>query len=87
MYDKLRGNIMEVRIKLKVKDIEIEMSMDEAKELTNALNELTGKETIYVDRWTYPSYPVVYPQWPITPSWTCSTTPEIRLYTSESQYV
>ena len=67
---------MEVRVKLKVKDIEIELSQEEAKELKDILAKLVGE-----DHW-YPVYPN-YPTWPVwkpykitwggtvdTPSWT-----------------
>ena len=47
---------MEIRLKLKVKDVEIELSKEEAIELAETLNELTGKQTVYVDRWHYPWY-------------------------------
>ena len=37
---------MEARIKLKMKDVEIEMSIEEAKELKTILEGLTGKEIV-----------------------------------------
>ena len=61
-YDKL-GGTMEVKIKLKVKDVEIELTMEEAKDLRDVLSDLAGaKEVVkYVDR--YPWY-----QWPTYPA-------------------
>jgi len=37
---------MEVKVKLKIKDIEVELSMSEVNELRKLLEKITGKETI-----------------------------------------
>ena len=55
---------MEAKIKLKIKDVEFELSIDEAKELKDILEKLTGtkieiKERI-IEREHYPWY---YPIW------------------------
>jgi hypothetical protein len=46
-----------VKIKLKIKDIEIELDRNEARELKNFLNELFGKEVKYwphvIETWPY----------------------------------
>ena len=71
---------MEARIKLKVKDVEIEMSIEEAKELKTILEGLTGKEIVketirehyperyrgYWDDWWHRRLPYV--------TWTCDNT-------------
>ena len=57
---------MEIRVKLKIKDVEIELSQLEIKELQVALNKLMGMEdhkTLYVP-YTYPWYPAT--TWEIT---------------------
>jgi hypothetical protein len=64
---------MEIKIKLKIKDIEIELTQNEAKELNDFLNVLFGEKAkeitmpIIIERWkewyprwTYPSFPVWY---------------------------
>lgn len=63
---------MEIKLKLKVRDVEIELTRTEAIELKKLLNELTGKEIIrekeYAPWWPY-SWPYHYV------SWETSTTP------------
>lgn len=71
---------MEATIKLKVKDVEIELSIDEAKELKNLLEGLTGVEireiiresspVIIRERW-YPWWNETYPK--ITWQWKDTT--------------
>ena len=51
---------MEIRLKLKVKDVEIELSREEMKELKDALDELLGAK---VEKEYYP----VYPYYPYNP--------------------
>ncbi len=61
---------MEVKIKLKIKDVEIELSVDEAKELEKILRAISGKEKpiwnppiTYVPpyrEWDYPPWKVTY---------------------------
>ena len=62
---------MDITIKLKVKGIEIELTRQEAKELADALDGLTGTERWRVIPYepmpipwyqTYPAYPT-YPGW------------------------
>ena len=50
-----------LKIKLKVKDVEIELTMDEARSLFSDLRELFGEKTVFV-----PSEPIVIerPTWP-----------------------
>lgn len=56
---------MEIKIKLKIEDVEIELTKDEAKELFDFLKELFGKEVkwetipIYIEKWKE-----YYPEWP-----------------------
>lgn len=80
---------MEAKIKLKVKDVEIEMSIEEAKELKTILEGLTGKEIVkevirehyhehyhdYWDEWWHRRYPYV--------TWTCDAS---NTNTGYSQY-
>jgi len=54
---------MEVTIVLKVKDIEIKLTVDEARKLADTLNGLTGEGGII-----YPWYP-----WGWHPTWTSGT--------------
>jgi len=71
---------MEAKIKLKIKDVELELTEEEAKELKDILERLTGmrieiKERI-IERDRYPWY---YPIWVDTPKYerweiTCGTT-------------
>ena len=64
---------MEITIKLKVKGVEIKLTRQEAKELADALDGLTGTERWHVIPYYpgtipvpwYPTYPT-YP-WPYTP--------------------
>ena len=59
---------MELKIKLKVKDVEIELTKDEAIELKDLLDKLCTQKTEYVP-WQpyYPTYPT-YP-WTYSPEW------------------
>lgn len=62
---------MEVKIKLKIKDVEIELNRKEAKELKDILNDLVGREKEYIPYpEPYPVYPnpwyPVYDKWEIT---------------------
>lgn len=53
---------MEVKIKLKIKDVEIELSREDAQELRDILNGLVAKEKEYIP---YPiTYPITYPVYP-----------------------
>jgi hypothetical protein len=62
---------MEIKLKLKVKDVEIELSQEDAKELRDALNSLVGKPEVIRE---YPWYPWIfgYPKTTFigTPEWT-----------------
>jgi hypothetical protein len=54
----------ELTVKMKVKDVTIELTLEEVKNLKDALEELTGKIVVqkeYVP-YTYPSYP--WKWWP-----------------------
>ena len=51
---------MELKIKLKVKDVEIELTQDEAVELKDLLGKLCTEKTEYVPY--YPQYPY-FPYW------------------------
>jgi len=63
---------MEVKIKLKIKDIEIELSEKEAGELKDILERLTEPTRPIIEKEfvpcpvypTFPIYPDPYPQWP-----------------------
>jgi len=57
---------MELKIKLKIKDVEIELDKKELKELKNILDELFPKEKEYIYYPTY--YPIyrTYPYWEVT---------------------
>lgn len=55
---------MEIKLKLKVKDVEIELTTDEAKELAKALQNLVEPNEVYIPSW-WPSYPI---------KWTYTTT-------------
>ena len=61
---------MDVRIKIKIKDIEIDLSEKEAGELKDILERLTGptRPAIEKEIVPYPVYPPIYPdpypQWP-----------------------
>ena len=69
---------MEIKLKLKIKDVEIELSKDEAKELVKLLEGLTGEKIIEYRGYWYPYWPV-YPSTPWV-TWTdTSTTSTIRL--------
>ena len=57
---------MELKVKLKLKDVEIELSKEEAQELVETLKDIFGKEKEYVP------YNPWYPSWPyynINPFW------------------
>ena len=58
---------MELKIKLKVKDVEIELTKDEAVELKDLLDKLCTQKTEYVPY--YPQYPV-QPTYPWSPWYT-----------------
>jgi len=66
---------MEIKLKLKVRDVEIELTKDEAVKLRELLNDLVGKET--VTKWEYvqPRYPWwdVYPYRIYCDTWTNAT--------------
>ncbi len=54
---------MEVKIKLKIKDIEIELDKSELEELKNILNDLTGRRREYIlHPGLYPAYLGPYPR-------------------------
>ncbi len=58
---------MEVKIKLKIKDVEIELKKDEAEELRDILNGLVRKEKEFVPYpLLYPVYPNLWDKWEIT---------------------
>jgi len=64
---------MEARLKLKIKNTEIELSMDEVKELKDLLEKITGKKevekVIEKEKTIYPWYPYYeypYKYWKIT---------------------
>ena len=81
----IKRETMEIKIKLKIKDVEIELTKDEAKDLRDVLNGLVGEKVIekiieehHHHYGSYPHYP--YPiyiekyRWePFTPYWTCGT--------------
>ena len=53
---------MEIKLKLKIKDVEIELTMEEMKKLKELLNELTGREVIEEKEYI-PYYPYRYNDW------------------------
>ena len=55
---------MELKIKLKVKNKEIELTKEEAQELVETLRDIFGKEKEYV-----PYYPYRYREWWEYPYW------------------
>ena len=59
---------MEVKIKLKIKNIEIELSEKEIGELKDILDRLTGPTRPIIEKEFVP-YPVIYPVYPPTPWW------------------
>jgi len=62
-----------ISIKLKVNDVTIELTVDEAKRLADTLNELVGKkEKEYIPYPAYPTYPTYPYRW--APYWTWHTT-------------
>ena len=66
---------MEAKIKLKVKDVEIELSIDEAKELKQILEGLTGKEIVrevHHDHWHESFHDWWYRRYPEV-TWSCKT--------------
>ena len=61
---------MDITIKLKVKGIELELTRQEAKELADALDGLTGTERLRVvpyEPMLIPWYPTSYPTYPPLP--------------------
>lgn len=64
---------MDLKIRLKIKDVEIELDKKELKELKDILNELFPKEKEYI---SYPVYYRIYPWYDHTtyPYWTVSVT-------------
>ena len=56
---------MEITLKLKVKDVEIELSKEDAIKLKEALEELTGAKVVkeYIPYPAWPSYPWRYWHW------------------------
>ena len=51
---------MEIKLKLKVRDVEIELTKDEAIKLKELLSELTGKEIVKEKEYVpYPYYPYI----------------------------
>jgi len=70
---------MEATIKLKIKKIEIELTEEEAKELKDILERLTGGERVIQRDISYPWY---YPWWIETPRYnrweiTCDSTVDL----------
>lgn len=64
---------MDVKVKLKLKNVEVELSVEEAKELKNILEGILCEQpTIKIVPYYVPSYPSV-PWWPWT-TWSVSTT-------------
>jgi len=56
---------MEIRIKLKIKGVEIELDLKEAKELKEILEGITGNKTEIIKEKEYvPYYPYRYPYYP-----------------------
>ena len=63
---------MELKLKLKIKDIEFELTEEEARELYNSLDNIYGNEkAIYP---IYPINPIVIPNYPPYSPWYVSTT-------------
>ena len=64
---------MDVRIKIKIKDIEIDLSEKEAGELKDILERLTGPTRPAIEKeivpYPVPVYPDPYPIYPPTPWW------------------
>ena len=72
---------MNITIKVKFKNVELEMSPDEAKELVEVLKGITGGETV---KW-YPYYPykwetTPWPSWTTKWTTTCSDTKGTTVY-------
>ena len=61
---------MELKIKLKVKDVEIELTKDEALELKDLLDKLCTQKTNGWTDHTYIPYHPYYPTYPTYPTWT-----------------
>ena len=81
---------MEAKIKLKVKDVEIEMSIEEAKELKTILEGLTGKEIVkeVIREHYHEHYHDYWNDWwhrhyPYDVTWTCDRSNAI---TGSAQY-
>lgn len=62
----------EIKIKLKVKNVEVELSLEEVRELAGILQRLTGEKEYIPSYPTYPIYPT-YPPWPTHPFWYVTT--------------
>ena len=60
---------MEVKIKIKIKDIELDLSEKEAGELKDILERLTGPTRIEKEIIPYPVYPTYPPYQPLAPIW------------------
>lgn len=64
---------MEIKIKLKVKNVDIELSLEEIKELKEILEKITGKEIIrekeYIPYYPYVIEPYPYRPWKHWESW------------------
>ena len=75
---------MEIKIKLKVKDVEIELSLDELKELKSVIEDLTEKRIEYVRDVPYilyfPTYPEPWIHWGISGSASDNTTDYTVMY-------
>ena len=64
---------MNATLKLKIKDVEIELSLEDAKELRSLLEDLVGpKDPIVIEKWIE-KYRDRYPYWPRYPYWTTDT--------------
>ena len=80
---------MEIKLKLKVRDVEIELTKDEAIKLKELLSELTGKEIVKEKEYVpYPNpyYPYIRWDWGYkwtNPIWT--TTPSIYTVSNDCQ--
>ncbi len=64
---------MEIKLKLKVKDVEIELTAEEARELRDVLGGLVGEKEVIVYPW-YNPWSTVNPWSKPEITWTCSNT-------------
>ena len=65
---------MDITLKLKVKNVEIELTMEDAKELRDALNDLVGEQKVIHEHHDhYPWHYVPYSPWPGYPRYTWET--------------